>query len=110
MAAGKIVITKEESGQFRFSLVGRRGQVVARSETFATKASCRNGIKALQALAADADIEDQTKEWAAQHADVKAKAASRAATKTAAKAAKEAIAKAAPAKKAGKTTKTASLA
>ena len=98
--AGKFVIKKGRSGQFRFSLVGRNGQIVATSEAYTTKASCLNGIKAVKSLAADAAIEDQTKEWAAQHAQVKAKAATKGATKVAAKAAKKAIAEAAPATKA----------
>lgn len=106
MASGKFVIKKGRTGQFRFSLVGRNGQIVATSETYTTKASCMNGIKAVKALAAGADIEDQTsKEWAVQHEAVKAKAATRRATKTAAAAAKKAIAKKAPA--AGKSAKAA---
>ena len=100
---GKFVIKKGRTGQFRFSLVGRNGQIVATSETYTTKASCMNGIKAVKALAADAEIEDQTsREWAAQLADAKAKATTRRATKTAAKAAKKAIAEKAPATKAGR--------
>ena len=103
---GKFVIKKGRTGQFRFSLVGRNGQIVATSETYTTKASCLNGIKAVKTLAADAPIEDQaSKEWAAQHAGVKAKAATRRATKTAATAAKKAIAEAAPAKKAARMAK-----
>ncbi len=105
MAAGKFVINKGRGGQFRFSLVGRNGQIVATSDTYTTKASCMNGIKAVKTLAAGADIEDQTKEWAAQHAEVKAKAATRRTTKTAAKAAKKAIAKAPAAKTAKKAVK-----
>ena len=100
---GKFVIKKGRTGQFRFSLVGRDGQIVATSDTYTTKASCLNGIKAVKTLAADADIEDQTaKEWAVQHADMKAKAATRRATKTAAEAAKKAIAKAPTAKRTAK--------
>ncbi len=99
--AGKFVIKKGRTGQFRFSLVGRNGQIVATSEPYATKASCMNGVKAVRTLAADAEIEDQTsKEWAVQHADVKAKAATRGATKAAAEAAKKAIAEAPAAQKA----------
>ena len=104
---GKFVIKKGRSGQFRFSLVGRNGQIVATSETYTTKASCMGGMKAVRSLAADADIEDQTsKEWASQQAEVKAKAATRRATTTAAQAAKKAIARAAPAKKAATSAKT----
>ena len=97
--AGKFVIKKGRTGQFRFSLVGRNGQIVATSETYTTKASCMNGIKAVKTLAAGADIEDQTtRAWADQQTKVKA------ATKTAARAAKQAIAKAAPAKTSAKRT------
>src|SRR4051794_2134989 len=61
---GKFVIKKGRTGQFRFSLVGRNGQIVATSETYTTKASCLNGVKAVKTLAADAGIEDQTtKTW-----------------------------------------------
>ena len=84
--AGKFVIKKGRSGQFRFSLVGRNGQIVATSETYTTKAACLNGIKAVKTLAAGAEVEDQTtKAWADQQAGLKA------ATRTAAKAAKKAI-------------------
>ena len=65
MPAGKFVIKKGRTGQFRFSLVGRNGQIVATSETYTTKASCMNGIKAVKTLAGGAAIEDQTtKAWA----------------------------------------------
>jgi len=101
--AGRFVIKKGRRGQFRFSLVGRNGQIVATSETYTTKASCLNGVKSVKTLAADAEIEDQTaKAWEAQQTKTKAatKVATKAATKTAAEAAKKAIAKAAPATKA----------
>lgn len=85
--AGKFVIKKGRTGQFRFSLVGRNGQIVATSENYTTKASCRNGIKAVKTLAADADIQDQTtKEWA--DAQAAAKEAAQAAKSKAKKAAK----------------------
>lgn len=93
---GKFVIKKGRTGQFRFSLVGRNGQIVATSEVYTTKASCMNGIKAVKTLAADAAIEDQTtRAWEAEQAKAKT------AAKTAAKAAKKAIAKAPATKKAG---------
>jgi len=102
MPAGKFVIKKGRTGQFRFSLVGRNGQIVATSETYTTKASCMNGIKAVKTLAGGAAIEDQTtKAWANQQASTKT------ATKTAAKAAKKAIAKAPAARTAKKAAKTA---
>jgi uncharacterized protein YegP (UPF0339 family) len=75
---------KGRSGQFRFSLVGRNGQSVATSEAYTTKASRMKGIKAINTLAAEAEIEHQTTRTSA---DEQAKA--KTATKTAAKAAQE---------------------
>ncbi len=90
---GKFVIKKGRTGQYRFSLVGRNGQIVATSETYTTKASCLNGIKAVKTLAADAAIEDQTtRAWADARAGIKA------ATKAASGAATKAIKQIAPAK------------
>jgi uncharacterized protein YegP (UPF0339 family) len=88
--ASKFVVKKGPTGKFRFSLLGGKGQVIASSETYNTKAACLNGIKALKAAAGGAEIEDQTtKTWADEQARLKA------ATKTAAKAAKTAIKQAA---------------
>ncbi len=93
MAAGKFVIKKGRTGQFRFSLVGRNGQIVATSETYTTKASCMNGIKSVRSLAADAEVEDQTtKEWAAGEAARKAAKKAKKATSRVKKAAKKAAA------------------
>jgi uncharacterized protein len=91
--AGKFVVKKGRTGQFRFSLVRRNGQTVATSEAYTTKASCMGGIKTIKTLAADAEVEDQTtKAWADQQAGLKA------ATKAAAQAAKKAIKQASPRK------------
>lgn len=63
---GKFVVKKGTTGKFRFSLLSTNGQVVATSESYNTKASALNGVKAVRSLAADATMEDQTtKEWAA---------------------------------------------
>ena len=90
---GKYVIKKGSTGKFRFSLLSTNGQVVATSEAYNSKASCMNGVRAVQKLAADATVEDQTtKAWATAESDRKAaastKKAARKATKTVAKATK----------------------
>ncbi|MDP8938482.1 MAG: YegP family protein [Actinomycetota bacterium] len=80
---GKYVIKKGSTGKFRFSLLSTNGQVVATSETYNSKASCMNGVRSVQKLAADAVVEDQTtKEWAAAESDRKAAAAAKKARKT----------------------------
>ncbi len=80
---GKYVIKKGSTGKFRFSLLSTNGQVVATSEAYNSKASCMNGVRSVQKLAADAVVEDQTtKEWAAAESDRKAAAAAKKARKT----------------------------
>ncbi len=92
---GKFVVKKGSTGKFRFSLLSTNGQVVATSEAYNSKASAKNGIKAVQKLAGDAVIEDQTtREWAAGEEARKAAAKAK-------KAAKKAVKKAAPKKSAG---------
>ncbi len=92
---GKYVIKKGSTGKFRFALLSTNGQVVATSEAYNSKASCMNGVRSVQKLAADAVVEDQTtKEWAAGEADRKAAAAAKKAKKTVKSAAKKATKKA----------------
>ena len=88
---GKYVIKKGSTGKFRFSLLSTNGQVVATSEAYNSKASCMNGVRSVQKLAADAVVEDQTtKEWAAGEADRKAATAAKKARKSVRKATKKA--------------------
>ena len=64
----KIQVRKYIDG-FQFVVVGQNGKTIAMSERYATKASCMNGIRALQRAATSAEVEDQTtKEWQARHA------------------------------------------
>jgi uncharacterized protein YegP (UPF0339 family) len=58
--AGKFVIKKGASGQFHFNLVSTNGEVVATSETYVSKESCKEGIEAVKRLAPDATIDDQS--------------------------------------------------
>lgn len=75
---GKFCIKKGTTGKFRFTLCSTNGQVVVTSESYSSKASAVNGIKAVQKLAGEAVVEDQTtKEWAAGEADRKAAATAR---------------------------------
>jgi uncharacterized protein YegP (UPF0339 family) len=117
----KFVLKKGTTGKFRFNLLSTNGQVVATSQPYDSKAAARNGIKAVQRLAAAAPVEDQTtRAWekaeeerkapkkAAQPAQAAAKAVPRAmatepvaAGKRPAKAKKAAARKRAPAKKVG---------
>ena len=99
---GKFVILKGSTGKFRFQLRSTNGQDIAVSEAYNSKAACTNGMRAVQKLAADAVVEDQTtKAWAAAEAERKAAAAVAKANKAAKK---KAAAKKAPAKKAAKAT------
>jgi len=102
---GKFVVKKGSTGKFRFNLVSTNGQIVASSESYNSKPSAMNGIKAVRSLAADAVLEDQTtKEWA--KAEEERKAAEKA-KKAAAAAKKKAAAKKAGAAKKGSAAKAA---
>ena len=60
MAAAKFVVKKGATGKFRFSLLSTNGQVIATSESYNAKSSAMGGIRAVQKLAATAEVEDQT--------------------------------------------------
>ena len=54
---------KSTDKQFYFVIVAKNGQVLATSETYKTKAKCKNGFRALAAavmVAAAGDMEDET--------------------------------------------------
>jgi uncharacterized protein YegP (UPF0339 family) len=44
----KYIIHKSSDGQFYFILIARNGQVIATSETYKTKQSCKKGIKSVR--------------------------------------------------------------
>jgi len=61
---GKFVIGKTANGNFRFNLLAGNKQVIATSQTYKSKPSCKNGIKSVIKNAPIAEIEDQTaKDW-----------------------------------------------
>ena len=76
--AAKFILKKGTTGKFRFSLLSRNGQVVATSEAYSSKAAAMGGIRSVQKVAADADVEDQTtKEWSAGEVARKAAASAK---------------------------------
>jgi uncharacterized protein YegP (UPF0339 family) len=56
----KFEIHKDAKGEFRFRLKSGNGQVIAVSEGYTTKASCKNGIDAVKRDAPGAEVDDQT--------------------------------------------------
>jgi hypothetical protein len=87
---GKFVIKKGSTGKYRFNLLSTNGQVIASSESYNSKASCMSGVKAVQRLAAEAEVEDRTtRDFAkAQEAAKVAKAAKKSARRPAKRATK----------------------
>lgn len=45
---GKFEIYKDMAGEFRFRLKARNGEIILSSEGYTTKASCANGVYAVQ--------------------------------------------------------------
>lgn len=56
----KFVIDKSEDGQFYFVLKANNGEIVATSETYKNKRSCKHGIKVVRKCA-DAEVIDNTR-------------------------------------------------
>ena len=53
----KYEVYTDKSGEFRFRLKARNGEIVAVSEGYKSKASCLNGIESIKKNAPDAPIE-----------------------------------------------------
>ena len=54
----KFEVYKDSTGEFRFRLKARNGQVIATGEGYKTKAGVLNGIDSIKRNAADAAIID----------------------------------------------------
>ena len=54
----KFEIYADKKGETRFRLKATSGQVIAASEGYTTKASCKNGIESVKKNAADAPVEE----------------------------------------------------
>lgn len=57
----KFLIRKTKTG-IKFDLVAGNGEPVGTSQVYASKATCRAGIKSVKTIAPKAGIEDQTQE------------------------------------------------
>ena len=55
----KFEMFTDKSGQFRFRLKARNGEIIATSESYSTKASCENGIESVKKNAGDAEIAEE---------------------------------------------------
>lgn len=59
----KFEIYKDKAGEFRFRLKARNGEIIAASEGYVKKDSCKNGIESVRKNAPDAPvIEPETEE------------------------------------------------
>ncbi len=59
----KFEIYKDKAGEFRFRLKAKNGEIIAASEGYVRKDSCKNGIASVVKNAADAEvIEPETEE------------------------------------------------
>jgi uncharacterized protein YegP (UPF0339 family) len=56
----KFEIRKAADGQFYFVLKARNGEIIATSETYATKPMCKKGIKAVIKVSISAPVIDLT--------------------------------------------------
>lgn len=55
----KFEIYEDKAGEFRFRLKATNGQVIAVSEGYTAKASCKNGIESVQKNAPEAEIVEE---------------------------------------------------
>lgn len=55
----KFEIYEDKAGEFRFRLKATNGQVIAASEGYTAKASCKNGIESVQKNAPVAEIVEE---------------------------------------------------
>ena len=54
----KFEMYEDKSGQFRFRLKARNGEIVATSEAYTTKAACENGVESVRKNAPEAAVEE----------------------------------------------------
>jgi len=58
--SAKFVIKKDKSGQYRFNLKAGNGEIIATSESYTSKAGCKNGIESVKKNAPLAEIVDES--------------------------------------------------
>jgi hypothetical protein len=54
----KFIIFKDKKGEFRFNLKAPNGEIIATSEGYTTKDSCKNGIESVKKNAPIAEVKD----------------------------------------------------
>ncbi len=59
---GKFVMKETKNGGYKFDLKATNGQVIASSQVYKSKVTCKNGIASVTRFAPIANIEDQTVE------------------------------------------------
>jgi len=57
---GTFEIFQDNTGEYRFRLKSRNGEIVASGESYPTKAGVRRAIQGVQRAAADAKIDDKS--------------------------------------------------
>ena len=55
----KFEMYEDKSGEFRFRLKARNGEIIAVSEGYTAKAGCLNGIESVQKNAPDAEVVEE---------------------------------------------------
>ena len=56
----KFEINKSKDGQYYFNLIAPNNEIIATSEMYTTKQSCKNGIESVKENAPTARIQDNT--------------------------------------------------
>jgi len=56
----KFEINDSDDGQYYFNLKANNGEVVATSEMYTTKQSCRDGINSVKQITIDTEVIDNT--------------------------------------------------
>jgi len=62
MPEAQFEIFKDAAGEYRFRLRAPNGEIIAVSEGYTTKSSCKNGIASVKENAPKAKIQDLTAE------------------------------------------------
>jgi uncharacterized protein YegP (UPF0339 family) len=56
----KFEINKDKAGKYRFNLIAANGEIIASSEAYESKDSCKNGIQSVKTNAPTAEIVDKS--------------------------------------------------
>lgn len=57
----KFEVYTDKSGEYRFRLKARNGEIIATSESYKAKPSCLNGIESVKKNAPDAEVVEEAK-------------------------------------------------